>query len=114
MGTEDNSVDQGQGQNQTQTREITIRVKDSDSNIEGASVTIGSTTQTTGNDGICSFTGISDGSISISVTATGYENGEAKTFDRTVSESTTSFILTLTKTAGSGNGEASGGGNESP
>ena len=74
------------------TRDISVTVKSGETPIENASVTIGSTTRTTGSAGGCSFTGIAEGETTVTVTAEGYTE---KTETITVDSTHTSFEISL-------------------
>ena len=74
------------------TRKITFTIDNGTNAIEGATVTIDGTSKTTGSDGGGSFDGIADGSVSVTVSATGYVT---KTESITVSSSDTSFTISL-------------------
>ena len=74
------------------TRSISFTINDGKDPISGAKVTIGTTERTTGGAGGCNFTDIPDGSVSVTVTADGYQT---KTQTITVSESSTSFTISL-------------------
>ena len=74
------------------TRKITFTINDGTDAIEGATVTIDGTSKTTGSAGGCSFDGIADGSVSVTVSATGFTT---KTETITVSENDTSFTISL-------------------
>lgn len=93
------------------TRSISFTINDGNDPISGAKVTIDSTERTTGGAGGCSFNDIADGSVSVTVTADGYQT---KIQTITVSENSTSFTISLTAEAGSGSGEVSGGGTGLP
>lgn len=58
-------------------RTITVTVTNGTSAVSGASVTLGTDTQTTNGSGVATFTAVLDGSYSLAITATGY------TFDTT-------------------------------
>ena len=74
------------------TRDISFTINDGTDPIQGASVTIGSTTKTTGSAGGCSFTGVSEGSVSVEVSKEGYTT---KTETITVDSTHTSFTISL-------------------
>ena len=75
-----------------ETRDIAITVNDGTDPIEGATVTIGSKTGTTGSAGGCTIKDVTDGTVSVEVSATGYVT---KTESITVSSSDTSFTISL-------------------
>ena len=77
-------------------RKITFSINDGTDAISGASVNIGETTKTTGSAGGCSFDDITDGEISVTVSAEGFTT---KTETITVSENSTSFTISLTASA---------------
>jgi len=74
------------------TYDISITVNDGTNAIQSASVVIGETTKTTGSQGGCTFTGLTAGEKSVTVTATGYTE---KTTTLTVGENSTSFTISL-------------------
>ena len=74
------------------TRDISITVDDGTDPIQGASVVIGETTKTTDSSGECSFTGLTDGEKSVTVSADGYTE---KTETITVSSEGLSFTISL-------------------
>lgn len=74
------------------TQDISFTINDGTDAINGATVTIGETSKTTGSAGGCSFTGIAEGSVSVEVSATGYVT---KTETITVDEEHTSFTISL-------------------
>ena len=74
------------------TQDISFVINDGTDPIQGASVTIGETTKTTGSQGGCSFTAIEEGTVSVEVSAEGYTT---KTEDITVDSEHTSFTITL-------------------
>lgn len=75
------------------TRNISFTINDGTDAIEGASVTIGETTKTTGSAGGCTFNDIEEGNVSVTVSAEGYTT---KTESITVDETHTSFTISLT------------------
>ena len=75
-----------------ETRDIAISVNDGTDPIEGATVTVGSKTGTTGSAGGCTIKDVTDGTVSVEVSATGYVT---KTESITVSSSDTSFTISL-------------------
>ena len=75
------------------TQNISFTINDGTNPIEGASVVIDETTKTTGSAGGCSFNGIAEGSVSVTVSAVGYTS---KTETITVSSENTSFTISLT------------------
>ena len=81
---------------ETTKRKITFTINDGTTAIENATVKIGTTTKTTGSAGGCSFDDIEDGTVSVEVSAEGYTT---KTEEITVSESNTSFTISLTATS---------------
>ena len=74
-------------------RDITVTITDGTNPIEGASVTIEGTTETTDSDGEADFE-LYDGLQTATVTATGYLDA-TETFD--ISEHDTGFTIELTK-----------------
>ena len=75
------------------TRDLSFTINDGTDPIEGATVTIGSKTGTTGSAGGCSISGVEEGTgISVEVSATGYTT---KTETITVDETHTSFTISL-------------------
>ena len=73
---------------------MSFTVNDGTDAIEGATVTIGAKTGTTGSAGGCTITGVEEGAdISVTVEATGYTT---KTETITVDETHTSFTISLT------------------
>lgn len=76
----------------TEKRTINFTVTDGEDGISSASVTIGTTTKTTGSAGGCSFKDIDDGEVTVTVSADGFVT---KTETITVSEESTSFIISL-------------------
>lgn len=75
------------------TRDLSFTITDGTDPIEGATVTIGDKTGTTGSAGGCSISGVEEGSVSVEVAATGYTT---KTETITVDETHTSFTISLT------------------
>ena len=75
------------------TQNISFTINDGTDPIEGASVVIDETTKTTGSAGGCSFNDIAEGSVSVTVSAEGYNS---KTETITVSSENTSFTISLT------------------
>lgn len=78
----------------TETQDISFTINDGTDPIQGASVTIDETTKTTGSAGGCTFTGIEEGSVSVTISATGYVT---KTQSITVDSTHTSFTISLTE-----------------
>ncbi len=74
------------------TRNINFVINDGTDAIQGATVTIGEITSTTGSQGGCTLQGVSDGENSVTVEAEGYTT---KTETITVSESDTTFTISL-------------------
>lgn len=75
------------------TRDLSFTINDGTDPIEGATVTIGSKTGTTGSAGGCTISGVEEGTgISVEVAATGYTT---KTETITVDETHTSFTISL-------------------
>lgn len=72
--------------------DITVNVSDGTNPISGATVTIGTDSETTDASGDAEFDSVYEGSTSISVTATGYAD---KTVTVTVDDSHTSFTVEL-------------------
>lgn len=78
---------------QTVTRNISFTVKDRiDEAVNGATVTIGSITGTTGSAGGCTLHDVEDGTQSVTVTKEGYVS---KTESISVSSESTSFTIVL-------------------
>ena len=75
-----------------ETRNINFIINDGTSAVQGASVSIGDITGTTGSQGGCTLQNVSDGEHSVTVTADGFIS---KTETITVSESDTSFTISL-------------------
>ena len=76
------------------TRDLSFTVNDGTDPIEGATVTIGTKTGTTGSAGGCTINGVEEGEgISVEVAATGYTT---KTETITVDAEHTSFTISLT------------------
>lgn len=75
-----------------QTQDISFTIDDGNDPIQGASVTIGETTKTTGSQGGCSFTGIEEGTVSVEVSADGYTT---KTEEISVDSEHTTFTISL-------------------
>ena len=75
-----------------ETRNINFIINDGTSAVQGASVSIGDITGTTGSQGGCTLQNVSDGEHSVTVTADGFIS---KTKTITVSESDTSFTISL-------------------
>ena len=75
------------------TRDINIVVDDGTDPVQGATVVIGEASKTTGSAGGCSFTGLTDGEKTVTVTAEGYTE---KTETITVGANSTSFTISLT------------------
>ena len=75
------------------TRDLSFTINDGTDPIEGATVTIGSKTGTTGSAGGCSINGVEEGTgISVEIAATGYTT-KTETID--VDETHTSFTFSL-------------------
>lgn len=74
------------------TRSISFTINDGKDPISGAKVTIGTTERTTGGAGGCSFNDIADGTVSVTVTADGYNS---KTESIEVSSTSTDFTISL-------------------
>ena len=85
--------DDDSGETTTPTRTLSFNITDGTNAIEGATVTIGSVSGTTGALGGCTLADIEDGSQEVTVSATGYTT---KTETITVSENSTAFTITLT------------------
>lgn len=93
--TNTNTEPQQQEQQQQQssvTRDLSFTVNDGTAPIEGATVTIGAKTGTTGSAGGCTLTGVEEGTQSVEVSATGYTT---KTESISVDETHTSFTISL-------------------
>lgn len=87
----DNSNESQQPQSPT-TRTLSFTINDGTNAIDGASVTIDSTTKTTGSAGGCTFTDMADGTYSVEVSKEGYTT---KTESITSDETHTSFTISL-------------------
>jgi hypothetical protein len=74
------------------TRNVNFIINDGETAIQGAVVTIGEITGTTGSAGGCTLHNVSDGEQSVNVTADGFIS---KTETITVSESNTTFTISL-------------------
>jgi len=74
------------------TRDITITVDDGEDPIAGASVVIGGTTKTTNDSGVASFTGVTEGTVSATISKDGYTS---KTESLSVDSTHTSFTVSL-------------------
>ena len=77
------------------TRNISFTINDGNNGVEGAVVTIGESTGTTGSQGGCTLQNVTDGEHTVTVTADGYND---YTGTITVSEDNTSFTISLTAT----------------
>ena len=76
------------------TRDLSFSINDGKDPIEGATVSIGGKTGTTGSAGGCTISAVEEGTnISVEVSATGYTT---KTETITVDETHTSFTISLT------------------
>lgn len=85
--------EQDNTQQQTTTRDLTFTVNDGTDPIQGATVTIGTKTGTTGSAGGCSINGVEEGTnISVEVSKEGYTT---KTETITVDSTHTSFTISL-------------------
>lgn len=73
-------------------RNLEITVNDGTDAISGATVTIGTDSETTGDDGKCTFE-LDDGTYDISVTKTGYADGSSSV---TINGSDTTKTISLT------------------
>ena len=73
-------------------RNINFIINEGTNAIQGASVTIGEITRTTGSQGGCTLQNVTDGENSVTVTAEGYTS---KTETITVSENETTFTISL-------------------
>jgi len=93
-GSNSNSENQQQEQQQQSpvTRDLSFTVNDGTDPIEGATISIGTKTGTTGSDGGCTITGIEEGTQSVEVSKTGYTT---KTESISVDETHTSFTISL-------------------
>lgn len=87
-----NNNDSQESETQT-TRNINISVNDGTDDVEGATVSIGNISGTTGSAGGCTLKNVPDGENTIEVIADGYGDYEDTI---TVSEDNTSFTITLT------------------
>ena len=104
QGGEQSGDNQGQQNNDNQggeqhqevtptTRDLSFTINDGTDPIEGATVTIGEKTGTTGSAGGCTVTGVAEGSdITVEVSKEGYTT---KTETITVDETHTSFTISL-------------------
>ena len=95
---QDNTPDDNVVEEET-TRTISFTINDGTNAIQGATVTIGSDSKTTGSAGGCSFSDIEDGEISVTVTAEGFVD---ETTTITVDSTHTSFTISLTATQSEG------------
>lgn len=75
------------------TRDLSFTINDGTDPIEGATVTIGAKTGTTGAAGGCTIKDVEEGSVSVEVAKEGYTT---KTETITVDETHTSFTISLT------------------
>lgn len=75
------------------TQNISFTINDGTDAISGATVTIGEDSKTTGSAGGCSFNGVTEGEVSVTVSAEGYTT---KTETITVDSEHTSFTISLT------------------
>ena len=75
------------------TRDLSFTVNDGTNPVEGATVTIGSISGTTGSAGGCTLQGVEDGSQTVTVTKEGFTE---YTDTITVSAESTSFTVSLT------------------
>ena len=92
--TNSNGGNSGSQESETQTkRNNNISVNDGTNAVEGASVSIGTITRTTGRAGGCTLKDVPDGEQTIEVIAEGFGDYEGTI---TVSESNTSFTISLT------------------
>lgn len=86
-------VDSPQEDNQQSTlRDISVTINDGTDPIEGATVTVGAKTGTTGSAGGCTIKDVTEGTVSVEVSATGYVT---KTETVTVDSTHTSFTISL-------------------
>ncbi|MBQ2654091.1 MAG: carboxypeptidase regulatory-like domain-containing protein [Methanobrevibacter sp.] len=98
QGSNSGSQQQGASEPQQQepatpaTQNISFTINDGTDPIEGASVVIDETTKTTGSAGGCTFSDITEGSVSVNVSAEGYTS---KTETITVDSTHTSFTISL-------------------
>lgn len=76
------------------THNINFTINDGTNAVQGATVTIGETSKTTGSAGGCSFNDVEEGTVTVTVAKEGYTT---KTEVITVDEEHTSFIITLTE-----------------
>lgn len=74
------------------TRDLSFTITDGTNPIEGATVTVGTKTGTTGSAGGCTISSVAEGEISIEVSKEGYTT---KTVTETVDSTHTSFSITL-------------------
>lgn len=73
-------------------RNINFIINDGTNAIQGASVTLGEITRTTGSQGGCTLQNVTDGEHTVTVTADGYTT---KNETITVSKSNTTFTISL-------------------
>lgn len=88
-----NSTNDNSNSEQQTSRNVSITVNDGTDAVNGATVSIGETSATTGSAGGCTLQNITDGEHTISVTAEGFEE-YSNTI--TVSEENNSFTISLT------------------
>ena len=89
-----NSTETQQEEQQTTTRDLSFTINDGTNPIEGATVTIGSKSGTTGSAGGCTISAVEEGTnISVEVSKEGYTT---KTETITVDSTHTSFTISLT------------------
>ena len=92
-GNDNQEEQQQEEQQQTPTtRDLSFTINDGTDPIEGATVSIGAKTGTTGSAGGCTLTGVEEGTQSVEVSATGYTT---KTESISVDETHTSFTISL-------------------
>lgn len=95
--SENNSISDDNGVEEETTQDISFTINDGTDAISGATVTIGEDSKTTGSAGGCSFNEITEGEVSVTVSAEGYVT---KTETITVDEDHTSFTISLVANEG--------------
>lgn len=96
--TQNQSQEQDQSQSQTPKRSISFTINDGTTAIQGAEVILDGDSEnkkTTGSAGGCSFNDVKDGTHSVTVAASGFEDS---TESITVSEESNSFTISLSAT----------------
>ena len=90
--SENNSTSDDNGVEEETTQDISFTINDGTDAIGGATVTIGEDSKTTGSAGGCSFNGVTEGEVSVTVSAEGYTT---KTETITVNAEHTTFTISL-------------------